>query len=155
MQEKTKALYDVIDRRVPWLKSFVQFEQLERLDSEADRFELISKDEIVHIAGTSLPAMGMGLNHYLKYYCHRSSSHCGDNLSPVEELPAVKEKVIKSTPFQYRYALNYCTYNYTMSFWKWEEWQKELDWMILNGVNLMLVATGTKAVWKRVLEQMD
>ena len=42
------------------------------------------------------------------------------------------------SPFRYRYALNYCTYNYTYSFYDWNDWERELDWMALNGVNLML-----------------
>ena len=53
--------------------------------------------------------------------------------------------------YKYRYALNYCTYSYTMSFWNWKEWEHELDWMALNGVNLMLAPMGTEEIWQHVL----
>ena len=56
------------------------------------------------------------------------------------------------SPFRYRYALNYCTYNYTYSFYDWNDWERELDWMALNGVNLMLAPLGTELVWAQTLE---
>jgi len=94
------------------------------------------------------------LDWYLKYYCHRSISHMGDNLSPVSPLPMVGERVAITASAQYRHALNYCTYNYTMSFYTWKDWEHELDWMALNGVNLMLVANGEEAVWQNVLRRL-
>ena len=54
-----------------------------------------------------------------------------------------------------RYALNYCTFNYTMSFYSWDDRQHELDWMALSGVNLMLVANGEEAVWRNTLQRLQ
>ena len=51
----------------------------------------------------------------------------------------------------YRYALNYCTINYSFSFYTWEDWEKELEWMSLNGVNIMLAPVGTELVWYNTL----
>lgn len=42
-----------------------------------------------------------------------------------------------------------------MSFYDWDDWQWELDWMALNGVNLMLVANGSEAVWQNTLRRMN
>lgn len=67
-----------------------------------------------------------------------SLSHNGDNLHDLPSLPEVAPSVTVRSPFRYRYALNYCTYNYTYSFYDWNDWERELDWMALNGVNLML-----------------
>jgi alpha-N-acetylglucosaminidase len=80
-------------------------------------------------------------------------SHMGDNLSQVYPLPVVKKKIHIASPFKYRYALNYCTLNYTMSFYSWKDWEHELDWMALHGVNLMLATIGTEAVWQQTLEK--
>ena len=37
-----------------------------------------------------------------------------------------------------------------MSWWDWHRWQKEIDWMALNGINMPLAITGQNSVWKRV-----
>src|SRR5687767_6898269 len=131
-------------RRVPWLVNHLVFTKLNTSNSQ-EAFELKTQNGKVTIAATGPNAAAVGLNWYLKYYCHRSMSHMGDNLSPVHPIPVVKEPVTMPAIAQYRYALNYCTYNYTMSFYDWKDWEHELDWMVLNGVNLMLVANGEEA----------
>ena len=81
-------------------------------------------------------------------------SHMGDNLSPVGD-PARPDRPVRiDANARYRYALNYCTFNYTMSFYSWADWERELDWMALSGVNLMLVANGEEAVWRNTLRRL-
>lgn len=143
--------YDLVNRVVPWLNQHVQFGISHKSNGDAASFELYSKDGIVHINGSDQSALGFGLNYYLKYYCHRSMSHTGSHLLPQWPIPMVEESVRINTPFEYRYALNYCTFDYSMPFWSWAQWERELDWMALNGVNLMLLVTGTRAIWKKVL----
>ena len=139
-------------RRVPWLVNNLVFSKMAP-DGKKEAFQLRSQNGKIVIAATGPNAAAVGLNWYLKYYCHRSMSHMGDNLSPVSPLPVAKEAVTIDAVAQYRFALNYCTYNYTMSFYSWSDWERELDWMALNGVNLMLVANGHEAVWQNVLRR--
>lgn len=35
-------------------------------------------------------------------------------------------------------------------WWDWERWEKEIDWMALQGVNLPLAFTGQEAIWQKV-----
>jgi alpha-N-acetylglucosaminidase len=140
-------------RRVPWLVNNLVFAKMEAAGNK-EAFQLKTQNGKLVITATGPNAAAVGLNWYLKYYCHRSMSHMGDNLSPVNPLPVVKETVTIDAVAQYRFALNYCTYNYTMSFYNWSEWERELDWMALNGVNLMLVANGEEAVWQNVLRKL-
>lgn len=144
------------ERRVSWLAGHLVFRRTGSAARQgmADRFVLRSEDEKIVIEATNANAAAEGLNWYLKYYCHRSMSHMGDNLSAVYPLPVVKDAVTMTAGAIYRQALNYCTYNYTMSFYSWEQWEHELDWMALNGVNLMLVAGGEEAVWQNVLKRL-
>jgi len=141
------------NRRVPWLNKCLVFKKIP--GSGNDQFTLSSENGKIVIGATAPNAAAFGLNWYLKYYCHRSMSHMGDNLSPVSPLPVIKEPVSIDAVAPYRYALNYCTYNYTMSFYTWKDWEHELDWMALNGVNVMLVANGTEAIWQNVLKQLN
>lgn len=141
------------ERRVPWLaKSLV----LKKIPTENDKdiFEISTPDKHVQISASSPSAAAVGLNWYLKYYCNRSMSHMGDNLSPVTSLPVLKQPVHINAIYDYRYALNYCTISYTMSFYSWKDWEHELDWMALNGVNVMLATMGTEAVWQHTLERL-
>ena len=135
----------LMERRAPWL---AEQTELRRTASDGEEaFTLRSEDDRLVIEATTANAAAVGVRWYLKYYCDRSMSHRGDMLAPVERLTLPQTPVRIATKAEYRYALNYCTYNYTMSFYTWEDWERELDWMALNGVNLMLVANGSEAVW--------
>lgn len=145
----------IASRRFPWLAKALVFQVVPAEDGK-DIFELSSEKGKVIIAASTANAAAEGLNWYLKYYCHRSMSHFGDQLSGPDQgkLPEVKNKVRIVSPYQYRYALNYCTISYSMSFYTWKDWERELDWMALNGVNLMLAPVGMEAVWQNTLRKL-
>ena len=144
---------ELVSRRAPWLGKHIQFKEIASSDGDCFILQTVGKKLVVQATGANTAAVGV--NWYLKYYCHRSMSHLGDQLAPVTELPVIGQPVTVKTTSIYRYALNYCTFNYTMSFYDWDDWQWELDWMALNGVNLMLVANGSEAVWQNTLRRMN
>lgn len=143
----------IAQRRVPWLAPYLQFSSISA-DNGHDVFELSATKARVSIAASSPSAASQALGWYLRYYCHRSLSHMGDNLAALSTLPVIDQKIRISSPFNFRYALNYCTINYSMSFYTWADWEKELDWMALNGVNLMLAPVGMEAVWQNTLKRI-
>lgn len=149
--QEFSAVTALTQRVTPWTKGKIIFHSLAA--SANDRFELITKNKQLQISATSASAAAMGFNYYLNHFCNQSISHGSQNLKSLTILPEVKEKLVVETPFEYRYALNYCTYNYSMSFYKWKDWENELDWMALHGVNLMLAINGTEIVWQKTLEQ--
>ena len=53
-----------------------------------------------------------------------------------------------------RYYMNACTPGYSFAWWQWPDWEKHIDWMALNGVNLPLAPTGQEAVWRRVWRRL-
>src|SRR5690606_28459329 len=67
-----------------------------------------------------------------------------------DELPELKHKIDVSTPFEYRYLFNYCTYGYSMPWWRWSQWERMIDYMALKGVNMPLAIIGQEAVWQEV-----
>ena len=64
------------------------------------------------------------------------------------------QKERHETDLKYRYDFNYCTYSYTMAFWDWDRWEKEIDWMALHGINLPLAVVGADVVWYNVLTKL-
>lgn len=149
--DEFESIRQLAQRRVSGLADELVFEKMDGAANDA--FELYTTGKKLHISATSHSAAAMGLNWYLKYYCHRTISHTGDNLAPMSQFPQIEGRLRKDAITKYRYALNYCTPNYSMSFYTWEEWQWELDWMALNGVNLMLTTMGMEAVWQNTMRK--
>ena len=119
--------------------------------SDKDFFELDQQGQKVVIRGNTWVNIASGLNWYLKY-------HAGVHLSWNQmqtKLPAVMPKVTKKerheTDLTLRYDFNYCTFSYSMAFWDWKRWEKEIDWMALHGVNLPLAIVGEECVWRNML----
>ena len=130
----------------------------EKLSSDSDFFELEqAADDRIIIRGNNGVSIARGLNHYLRNYCHKSVSWCGNNLSELPvPLPPVREKVRVTASFPYRYYLNYCTYSYSMAFWDWDQWEKEIDRMALQGINMPLMAVYSQyAVWQNTLRRLN
>ncbi|KAG0483643.1 hypothetical protein HPP92_011727 [Vanilla planifolia] len=44
---------------------------------------------------------------------------------------------------------------YSFAWWDWERWEKEIDWMALQGVNLPLAFTGQEAIWQKVFKDFN
>jgi len=119
-----------------------------------DVFELEGKGAKIVLRGSNGLSVTSALNYYLKNYCHHLVTWNGAPQPLPAVLPAVKKKVHRSTPYQYRYYINYCTFQYSMAWWDWERWQREIDWMALNGINMPLALTGEEAVWQEVYRNM-
>ncbi|TZF83169.1 alpha-N-acetylglucosaminidase [Pedobacter sp. BS3] len=119
-----------------------------------DVFELEAKNNKIELRGSNALSVASALNYYLKYIAHCDITWNGTNLNLPNPLPLPAGLVRKSTPYQYRYYLNYCTFNYTMSWWNWERWEREIDWMALNGINMPLALTGQNAIWDKVYKSL-
>lgn len=152
---RLSPVVDVINRVAPWMKGKVKVEEMSRKNGVADAFEIFTKRGKLIIRATSVPAAGQGFNHYLKYYCHRNYALAGSNMEPVAELPVVSTPVYRSTRSKYRHFLNFCAQNYSGSFWSFSEWEKVMDFMVLNGVNMAIATLGLEKVWYNTLTEMD
>ena len=123
----------------------------EQTDATTDSYELLQKGKKVLIRGNNANSMAVGLNRYIQQYCLAGVSWYDFN--PVElpdVMPQVPEKVSGTVEVPIRFFLNYCTFGYTMPWWKWQQWERFIDWMALNGVNMPLAITGQEAVWQKV-----
>ena len=109
-----------------------------------------SNTQTIKIFGSNIPSIISGLSVYLSRYWMVSLSWNGNNINSLLD-PQYLSKVIDSTPsniniyasrkYEYTYYKNPCTDSYTMVWWDWDRWEKELDWMVLNNVNLLLLPT--------------
>lgn len=140
---------------------------LERIDKGASRrfitelapdttdfFELDDHEGRILVRGNSYVSIASGLNWYLKYYAHVHLTWNNMTARLPEQLPKVGRKIRREAAVRYRYYLNYCTASYSMAFWDWDRWQREIDWMALHGINLALDVVGTDVVWRNVLARL-
>ncbi len=150
-QNKLSQIYDLVKRTIGnELSEAFRFEFID-YENDKDVFELESKFNYINIKGSSNTALASGFNYYLKEFCKVHFSWCGNQMRFPEPLPRVEKIVRKTTLYSYRYYLNYCTYSYSMAFWDWERWEKEIDWMAMNGINLVLSTIGQEEVWRQFL----
>ena len=119
-----------------------------------DVFEIESRNNKIVLRGNNGVAIASALYYYLNVYCHAQITWNGVNVNLPKILPVVATKIHKATPYEYRYYLNYCTFNYSMSWWDWPRWEKEIDWMALHGINMPLAITGEEYTWYLVYKEM-
>lgn len=148
-----KTMKEMVKRLVPEHAEVFRFEQL-AVDGQ-DRYEIEAIKGKVVIRGNNANSMAVGLNYYLSQYCLTTVSwYADDKVETPDVLPLPSEKITSSARCKQRFFLNYCTFGYSMPWWKWRDWERLIDWMALNGVNLPLAITGQESVWYKVWSDM-
>ena len=135
--------------------------------------------EIIEISANSKSALSQGMLSFIKDYLNQDISwgrdgtgnsldlsvymSCNDpkeknsraikNDTKKKNFPIPKGCVKNTSPLPFRYYMNVCTVSYTMAFWDWKHWEKELDWMALSGINFALAFTGQEIVWLDLFEE--
>ncbi|MBS1511312.1 MAG: alpha-N-acetylglucosaminidase [Bacteroidetes bacterium] len=123
-------------------------------ENDKDVFEIDRKGNSIVLRGNNGVAVASALYYYLNEFCHTQITWNGVNMHLPAILPLPKKRIHKNTPYEYRYYLNYCTFNYSMSWWDWNRWEKEIDWMALHGINMPLSITGEEYTWYLVYKEM-
>ncbi len=138
----------------------------------ADRFEIVidetlddanGKDVFVITAQNGMPcikgnnqlSVATGINWYLNHYAHINLTwnNLTTDLSLVT-LPVPGSEEVHECNTTYRYDFNTCTFSYSMAFWTWDRWQKEIDWMALHGINAPLNLVGLDVVTRNFLKEL-
>ncbi|KAF4367611.1 hypothetical protein F8388_011250 [Cannabis sativa] len=114
---------------------------------------------IIGVTGVDIVA---GLHWYLKNWCgsHISWDKTGGaQLCSVPKaglLPRVDDNgVFVPRPVPWSYYQNAVSSSYSFAWWDWERWEKEIDWMALQGINLPLAFTGQEAIWQKVFQKFN
>lgn len=148
-----KAAMELIERVLPGSSNNFDVRFIPAQEGK-DVFELSVRNGKVLLSGNNGVSVASALNYYLKNYCNFELTWNGPGCDLPKVFPLNVEPVRKVSPHKYRYYLNYCTFSYTMAWWDWDRWQREIDWMALNGINMPLAITGQEAIWQRVYRKM-
>ena len=120
-----------------------------------DVFVITAQDGKPCIKGNSQLSVATGINWYLNHVAHINltwNNLTTDLVSIDLPVPTGEDKHVSSA--KYRYDFNTCTFSYSMAFWTWERWQKEIDWMALHGINAPLNLVGLDVVTRNFLKEL-
>ena len=150
-----KAARELIGRVTPGYEKQYQLEVIPAdPQSGEDVFEIDARKGKVVLRGNNPVALASAFHWYLKYTCQAQLSWFGDQLNLPERLPLPAAKERRTINGKYRAYFNYCTLSYTAPWWDWERWQREIDFMAMNGINMPLQPIGLDAVWYETLLRM-
>ena len=144
-----QAAYDLIERVTPGYGEQFKLELIASVDGK-DTYEIDSDAGKVVLRGNNTIALATAFNQYLKYTCNAHVSWFGNQLNLPKQLP-MPEPTRNTINGKWRVYMNYCTVSYSAAWWDWERWQRELDFMAMNSINMPLSVVGLEAVWYNTL----
>ncbi|XP_072977763.1 alpha-N-acetylglucosaminidase-like [Typha angustifolia] len=164
------AARGLLDRLLPSHSSSFEFEIISKDVCGGKACFIISNHPLVGrkgspeiiIRGVTAVEISAGLHWYLKNFCgaHISWEKTGGaQLSSVPKPGSLH--IVPSTgiliqrPIQWSYYQNAVTSSYSFAWWDWERWEKEIDWMALQGINLPLAFSGQEAIWQKVFQRFN
>lgn len=147
----SKVLYDFISRNLPGHEDEFEFEIK---SGEEERFCLIWQGDKLCVSANSAVNAAHGIYEYLKEFCGVQLSWCGNRQIKIDILKRFNGNFTRTYPQKYRVYMNYCTLDYSMCWWDFSRWEKEIDFMAMNGINMPLAVVGCEAVWYETLLQL-
>lgn len=148
-----RAAYDLIERITPGYGEQFVLELIPAGTDGQDVYEIEGEKGGIILRGNNPVSLATAYNQYLKYSCGAHVSWFGDQLNLPETLPApvASQRGKHVINGKYRVYMNYCTFSYTAPWWDWKRWERELDYMAMNSVNMPLSVVGLEAVWYNTL----
>ncbi|KAJ5749368.1 uncharacterized protein N7511_011064 [Penicillium nucicola] len=157
--QSTQGITDLVKRRLPnHLHNFhFTLDTSYEVDSKYDSY-IVSSDSggTILVKGNSLSALSSGLHQYLTDVAHVDIYwFIGSRLDIApSRLPRPTSPISGSSTVPWRYHFNTVTFSYTTAFWSWEDWELQLDWMALRGVNLPLAWVGQEKILVEVFREI-
>lgn len=147
-----KAWNNFIKRVLPNHYSQIEYKEIPK-ESDCDVYEINGSEGSITLCGNSINSLAAALGRYLRDDAEVNLSWCGSriDLPVLLPQPTRKKHIIKQ---KYRSYFNYCTFQYSASWWDWSRWEKELDFMALCGINLPLSAVGIECTWYETLKEL-
>ncbi|KAF2442999.1 glycoside hydrolase family 89 protein [Karstenula rhodostoma CBS 690.94] len=159
----TQGLYDLVERRLPGRSHDFAFElnetvHVNRTTPQNDHYTVsTASNGSIAISASSVSALATGLRRYFVDIAHVDlywfiGSRL-DQLPPT--LPRPNSTITGASIVPWRYFFNTVTFSYTTPFWSWSDWELELDWLALHGVNLPLAWVGFEKILLDAFQEVN
>lgn len=151
-QEAKSPAEDVIERFAGTELPVDVSLNLEKQDG-CDVFTTEVTDGRLSIEASSPVAACRAFYTYLKENGSGIDSWTGKRIDLPEELPDMEKRQVVS-PFRHHYYFNVVTFGYSMPYWDWQRWEREIDWMALHGIDMPLALVANEAISARVFKKI-
>ena len=121
--EADAAVRGLIERIAPGHAGDFAIESIPAPEGE-NVFEVEARAGKIVLRGDGPLSRAVAFNWYLKHDVFVDVSwYVDDSVNLPAKLPLPKEKIRLTTKIKNRFFLNYCTFGYTMPFWRWRDWE--------------------------------
>ncbi|KAJ5155130.1 uncharacterized protein N7500_010569 [Penicillium coprophilum] len=151
--QSTEGIFNLVKRRLPDHVHDLDFILDTNFAGDYDSYVVNNgRNGTISVKGNSLSALSSGLHRYLTDVAHVDIYwFIGSRLHVApSKLPRLSRAIYGSSTVPWRYHFNTVTFSYTTAFWTWEDWESQLDWMALRGVNLPLAWVGQEKIFLEV-----
>lgn len=143
-------MHDLIKRNTPAISLAFITETIEKTHGKS-RYEIEAQNGKIVLRGDCTISLAMAYYRYLKDYCDVNLAWCGNTRLKVDSAPLPEEKITHTIEQDKRVFMNYRAFAYSAVWWNWERWEREIDFMAMNGINMPLSIVGSEAVWYHTL----
>lgn len=144
---------NLIKRNTPAISEYFETRIIPK-QGEKSIYEIEAQNGKILLSGDCKISLAMAYYRYLKEFCFVNLSWCANTHLDIENAPLPDRKITHAFEQQKRAYMNYCTFGYSACWWDWERWEREIDFMAINGINMPLSIVGTEAVWFYTLLDM-
>lgn len=146
-------MHDLIKRNTPKIALSFITELIEKNDGKGI-YEIEACNGKILLRGDCTISIAMAYYRYLKEFCGVNLSWCGNTRLQVDSAPLPLHKITHIIEQDKRVYMNCRAFSYTACWWDWERWEREIDFMAMNGINMPLSLVGTEAVWYYALRDL-
>lgn len=150
---EANAAKNVVERTFGKFPRNVRFEVVNASSDGLPRYTQNVVNGCLTVKGSSSVAICKGFYDYIIEKGYGIASWTGNRLNLPRRLPDLAENEVVS-PYRYHLFDNACTFGYTYPFWKWDQWEKEIDWMALHGFDMPLSPIGSETILSRVFKEL-
>lgn len=144
---QARAAKDVIDRTIPtWSHKFaININESLPLNT----FQIFKDDsnETIEINASSGVTACKAFYSYLVHFTNSSISWDGNRIE--KPINLLNVNITQTSPSRFIYYQNVCTWSYSFTWWQWDDWQRHIDWIAMQGITLTL-APVQEHVWEKV-----
>ncbi|NLX92883.1 MAG: alpha-N-acetylglucosaminidase [Clostridiales bacterium] len=143
-------MHDLIKRNTPGISLAFTTEIIEKSDGK-NTYEIEAQNGKIVLRGDCTISIAMAYYRYLREYCAVNLAWCGNTRLKVDAAPLPERKITHIVEQEKRACMNYRAFAYSTVWWDWERWEREIDFMAMNGINMPLSIVGSEAVWYHTL----
>lgn len=133
-------------------KTDVQLKLIDKTDGK-DRYQITVRNGQAEIKGSSSVALCRGYYDWVKSQGAGIYGWSGQRLE-LPDTPADQPMREVVSPVEHHYYFNVVTYGYSMPYWDWDRWEREIDWMALHGIDMPLALVANEAISARVWKKL-